>query len=122
MIIEYSISDEGIIETREMLRAEKQGHNIYFDLICFAKVEIKSDVHSKYFSHFDSVPFFRFMEDLSLFLKDNRGNIYAKSTLCCIGQFYFFKIEKEYQTLLFSDFVGWEKWKPAKVCLDVYKK
>ncbi len=115
MIIECSINEESIVDTIGMLRAEKQGHRIFWDGICFAKVTLKNDVHSRRNVNFENAPFFNLMENLKGFVDENRNEEYAKSTLTCIDQFYSFKIEKEGSLLLFSNFVGWEKWEPVKI-------
>lgn len=120
MIIEYFISDESVIETREMLNAEKRSHEIHSDLICFAKVVVKNDVYSKYYATFEFLPFFRFIEDLNLFLDEHQNSDYAKARLSCIDQFYDFKIEKEGNVIL-SGFDDWEKWKPARVRREDYE-
>ena len=115
MLIEYSINEESINKTIGMLRAEKQGHRIFWDGICFARVTLKNDAHSKRNVDFENAPFFNLMESIKGFIDENRNEEYAKSTLTCIDQFYSFKIEKEGPLLLFSNFAGWEKWDPIKI-------
>lgn len=115
MIIQYSISEKSVAETREMLLADQQGHRIYWDLICFVEITLKNDAYSKHKVSFSRVPFFLFMEDLKWFWDENKSSEYAKADISCIDQFYSFRIEKEKSQLLFSRFAGWEKWEPVKI-------
>ena len=98
-----------------MLRAEKQGHAIFWDMICFAQVTIKNDVHSTRNVNLESAPFFNLMENLKYFLEANKKEAYRKATLSCIDQFYSFKIEKEESVILFSNFDNWKKWEPVEI-------